>query len=121
MSKMKSPKEFLPLSPPVYQILLTMGDRPMHGYGVIQEFEKRGGEVGALLPGSLYNTISRMLKAGLVIEADPPDTGEDERRRYYRVTELGRSVAIAESRRLALLLRMARESDYAEESDAVLE
>ena len=103
------PEEFLPLSHPVYQILLTLGDATMHGYGIIQEFERQTGHVGALLPGSLYNTMGRMLKAGLVEEADGPGDAAHERRRYYAVTELGREVARAESRRLRSLLRLAED------------
>lgn len=103
------PSDFLPLSPPVYQILLALGDEAMHGYGIIQEFERRTGQTGALLPGSLYNTIGRMLKAGLLVEPEERPTVEDddERRRYYRSTELGRRVAMAETARLKSLLDLA--------------
>lgn len=118
---MKSGREeferFLPLSPPVYNILLALGDRALHGYAIIQEFERMTGQAGALLPGSLYNTIARMLKSGLVEEVDsPPPMSDDERRRYYLVTPLGRSVAGAESARLRKLLLVAEAQDYLPEA-----
>jgi len=103
---------FLPLNPTFYSVLLALGDQDMHGYAIIQEFERKTGKKGGLLPGSLYNTIARMLKAGLVTEVDAPPAGEssDERRRYYRVTALGRAVARAESVRLKGLLALAEEA-----------
>ena len=92
--------------------------RDRHGYGIIQEFERRTGQKGALLPGSLYNTMARMLSAGLVEEsADRPGADEDdERRRYYRVTPLARAVAIAETRRLKALVQLAEEQEMAPET-----
>jgi DNA-binding PadR family transcriptional regulator len=104
-----SPETFLPLSAPVYGVLLTLGERAMHGYGIIVEFEARTGQEGALLPGSLYNTLSRMLAQGLVEEVPRPERDGDPRKRYYRATDLGRSVARAESERLRALLRLAEE------------
>jgi len=112
-SNLPDPAAFLPLSPPVFQILLTMGEASMHGYGIIQEFEARTGQRGALLPGSLYNTMSRMVKAGLIVETKerPAASEDDERRRYYKVTTLGRSVAIAETTRMKSLLQLAAERE----------
>lgn len=121
MKASANPEDYLPLTPPVYQILLTMGDSVMHGYGIIQEFEAQTGQVGALLPGSLYNTISRMLKAGLIVESDrrPDPAEDDDRRRYYEVTPLGMQVARAESERLRSLLQLARSRKLAgEEAEA---
>ena len=110
MATNKELEGFLPLSPPVYQVLLALGKGPLHGYAIIQEFEHRTGQVGALLPGSLYNTIARMVKAGLIAESDDrPADDDDSRRRYYAVTDLGRDVARAESQRLRTLLDMADE------------
>jgi len=108
---------YLPLSPAVYQVLLALGKGPLHGYAIIQEFERRTGRAGALLPGSLYNTIARMVKAGLIVEsADRPEEEDDSRRRYYAVTDLGRDVARAESQRLRTLLDMADERAMGSES-----
>lgn len=104
-------EELVPLSPPVYQILITLGTGRLHGYGIIREFEDRTGQVGALLPGSLYNTIARMEKLELLEEAPAPDSAGEaaDRRRYYRATALGIAVAKAESRRLRALLDLAED------------
>ena len=112
--KIVDPDSLLPLSPPVYNVLLALGDRPLHGYAIIQEFERKTGQAGALLPGSLYNTVARMLKAGLIEESSrrPPAEEDDDRRRYYMVTPLGRAVAAAESERLRKLLTVARDEAY---------
>ena len=101
-----------PLSPPVFYILLALADRERHGYAIMQEVERRTGDKVRLLPGSLYSTIKRMLKSGLIeecagIEVDPDN--EDERRRYYRITDVGRSAAEQEVDRMSTLLRLAGE------------
>ena len=108
------PESLLPLSAPMYSVLITLGEDAMHGYGVIQRFEKSTGQEGALLPGSVYNTISRMLKQQLVEEVEAPADEVDVRRRYYRATEFGRAVARAESARLRGLLDLAAEGGLAE-------
>ena len=108
----RSAEDFLPLNPTFYSVLLALGDQDMHGYAIIQDFERKTGKKGGLLPGSLYNTIARMLKAALVVEVEAPPSGDssDERRRYYRVTAMGRAVARAESARLKGLLALAEEA-----------
>lgn len=110
------PEDFLPLTPAVYNVLLALGAGPLHGYAIIQEFERKTGQVGALLPGSLYNTIARMLKLGVIEETAGPTSYEDERRRYYQVTTLGKRVAQAESFRMRQLLKLAEASAYLAES-----
>ena len=109
-------EDFLPLSAPMYAVLITLGDGAMHGFGIIERFEASTGQQGALLPGSLYNTIARMLKQGLLDEVAPPPEETDGRKRYYRATELGRAVAAAESSRLRTLLALADESGLARSS-----
>ncbi len=104
------PQRFLPLNPPFYHILLTLGNHRLHGYAIRKELERRtDGEV-TILPGTLYSSISRMLDDGLIREtsAAPVDGKRDPRRRYYQVTELGKQVAAAESQRLAVLLDLAK-------------
>lgn len=98
----------LPLSPPVYHVLLALGKDTLHGYAIMQAFEELTDGREQLLPGTLYATISRMVESGLVEETEPPDPAADARRRYYRVTKHGRAVAAAESERLRLLLKVAR-------------
>ena len=106
-------EDFLPLSAPMYAVLITIGDGAMHGFGIIRSFEATTGHRGALLPGSLYNTIARMLKYELLDEVAPPPEESDGRKRYYRATELGRSVAAAESARLRALLALADQGGLA--------
>jgi len=103
----------VPLSPPMYAVLLTLGGGTMHGYGIIQEFEARTGQEGVLLPGSLYNTIARMMRQGLIEEVPAPDDDADPRRRYYRATALGRDTAADESTRLRAWLALADGEDPA--------
>ena len=98
----------IPLSTPVFHVLLALGDRAMHGYAMMQALEDKTEGAEALLPGSLYATISRMVDAGLIEECDAPADATDQRRRYYRVTGFGRDVATAESERLERLLAIAR-------------
>ncbi len=101
------PERFLPLSPQEFQILLSLADRDRHGYGIMQEVEARTGGSMRLGPGTLYGAIKRMRGPGLIAEAEERVEG-DERRRYYRLTSLGRAVAVAEAARLAALVEAAR-------------
>jgi DNA-binding PadR family transcriptional regulator len=103
------PHDLLPLSPPVFTILLTLGTQAMHGYAIMQELERRTDGRESLLPGSLYATIARMVDEELIEEVDAPDTSSDRRRRFYKATRFGRSVARAEANRLAGLVKLARE------------
>jgi len=101
-------RELIPLSPPVFHVLLALGDTAMHGYAMMQSFEAKTAGTEALLPGTLYATIARMVDARLIEESEPPENARDRRRRYYRVTDFGREVVAAESERLSRLLRIAR-------------
>jgi DNA-binding PadR family transcriptional regulator len=103
------PNRLLPLSPPVFSILLTLGAEAMHGYAIMQELERRTDGRETLLPGSLYATIARMVDEQLIEEVRAPTTETDARRRFYKATRFGRSVARAEAIRLAGLVRLARE------------
>jgi DNA-binding PadR family transcriptional regulator len=108
------PSFLLPLSEAVFQILLALADRERHGYGIIQEVDERTGGRVLLGPGTLYGAIKRLRGQGLIEEADTapePEGDEDERRRYYRLTPLGREVAVLEARRLERLLEAARGKD----------
>ncbi len=103
----KTPEDFLPLTPQEFQILLSLADQDRHGYGIMQEVEARTGGELRLGPGTLYGAIKRMRGPGLLEEAEERVEG-DERRRYYRLTALGRAVAVAEANRLASLVAAAR-------------
>jgi DNA-binding PadR family transcriptional regulator len=98
---------FLPLTPAVFHILLALADEDRHGYGIAQEMARSTGGLVKLGPGTLYGTLTRMTDAHLVAETDSA-RGTDPRRRYYRLTPLGRSVARAEADRLANLVDLAR-------------
>jgi len=102
MSKVPSPEELLPLTPPVFHILLALADEERHGYGIMQDVARQTDDALQLGPGTLYGCLKRMLASGLVEESDerPDPALYDERRRYYRMTTLGRSVVRAEARRL---------------------
>ncbi|MGH7480802.1 MAG: PadR family transcriptional regulator [Longimicrobiales bacterium] len=104
-----SPASLLPLSEPVFQILLTLADGPRHGYGVMQEVDARTDGRVSLGPGTLYGAIKRLRRQGLVEEdEDAAPEAADERRRYYRLTRRGRDVARLEAARLEGLLDAAR-------------
>ncbi len=98
---------FTPLGAPVFHILLALGNEIRHGYGILEAIEEKTDGQAAILPGTLYVTINRMLDDELVAQVDRPE-GADARRRYYRVTELGQAVVAAETRRLEVLLDIAR-------------
>jgi DNA-binding PadR family transcriptional regulator len=103
MAKSKSPQELLPLTQPVFHILLALADEERHGYGIMQDVAAQTGDTLQLGPGTLYGCLKRMLAAGLVEETDerPDPALDDERRRYYRMTPFGKRVVHAEAHRLA--------------------
>jgi DNA-binding PadR family transcriptional regulator len=105
-----NPEEYLPLTTAVFHILLALADEDRHGYGIMQEVLRTTDGQLRMGPGTLYGTIKRMLAAGLIIETDerPDPELDDERRRYYRLTDLGRHVAQAEANRLARLISAAQ-------------
>jgi DNA-binding PadR family transcriptional regulator len=107
---MSDAKNLLPLTPPVFQILLSLTDAERHGYGIMQEVARQTNDALQLGPGTLYGCLKRMLAVRLVEESDerPDPALDDERRRYYRMTELGRRVVSAEAQRLALSVRVAQ-------------
>jgi DNA-binding PadR family transcriptional regulator len=97
------------LTPPVFQILLSLVDADLHGYALIQDIRSRTeGEVD-LTASTLYGAIKRMVADGLIAEVTPSRGGDDDpRRRYYEITRLGRDTARAEAARLERLTAMAR-------------
>jgi DNA-binding PadR family transcriptional regulator len=106
---LREPADHLPLSVPVYQILLSLTDRVLHGYAILEDVRSRtAGEVD-LTASTLYGAVKRLLGDGLIDETDPPATAEsdDPRRRYYAITPGGHEVLAAETRRLRRALRDA--------------
>jgi DNA-binding PadR family transcriptional regulator len=106
----RTPEELLPLTPPVFHILVVLAEGERHGYGIMQQVaEDTGGDL-QLGPGTLYGCLQRMLAAGLIEESDRRRDPEidDERRRYYRITDLGGRTVRAEAQRLQTALAAAR-------------
>ena len=106
-----NPETLLPLSPQVFHILVALADRDRHGYSIMQDVALRTSGKLRLSAGTLYGSVKRILEQGLIVElreSERPDTGDDERRRYYRLTAFGRRVAKAEAERLSQLLDHAR-------------
>ena len=99
------------ITPLTYDILLALADGARHGYGIIKEIEGRLATGTGPSTGALYLALQRMESEGLIRPAPEPAEGGDSRRRYYEITEAGREVAAAESRRLAALVATAREKD----------
>jgi|SRR5688500_3272803 len=112
----REPGDFLPLTHLSFHILLALADSARHGYGIIKEIE--AGTDGATSPstGALYLALQRMEGEGLVIEGAAPrgEAADDPRRKYHRLTPLGRRVAVAESRRLSELVALATEKRLVE-------
>jgi DNA-binding PadR family transcriptional regulator len=110
MPNRPEPLSFLPLRPVEFQVLLSLAQGERHGYGIMQEALSLSEGETVLEPGTLYRALRRMLAAGLVVEsARRPDAERPtERRRYYRLTDLGRRVAGAEAARLQRLVGVAR-------------
>lgn len=109
MNVKSDPTSFLPLKPAAFHILLALADAERHGYGIMQEVLSRTDGRVKLGPGTLYTTIKRLLADGLIAESEerPDPALDDERRRYYSLTELGRRVITLDAQRLADLVNMA--------------
>ena len=102
---------FLPLTPVAFEILLALADGEQHGYSIMREVERRSSGAVLLHPGTLYRALARLLESGLIEELDerPAPEQDDERRRYYQLTQTGIAVARAEAERLAGQLAAARQ------------
>jgi DNA-binding PadR family transcriptional regulator len=105
---MPKPEEFLPLKTNWFHILLSLAGDDQHGYGIMQEVLDRTSGKVRLWPATLYGTLKRLIEAGLIEESGdrPAQELDDARRRYYRLTRLGRRVLDAESERLQELVRI---------------
>jgi DNA-binding PadR family transcriptional regulator len=98
------------LGAPAHHILLALGTDAKHGYAIMRDIADESDGAIRILPGTLYSTIKKMLADGLIEETHAPRDADsdDARRRYYRVTRAGRAVAEAETRRLALLVKLGK-------------
>jgi DNA-binding PadR family transcriptional regulator len=99
---------FLPLSPATLHILLSLAAEDLHGYGIMQEVALQSEGKYKLGPGTLYDNLQKLLQRKFVQELGRRPGDDDSRRRYYRLTSLGRGVLAAETARLAEVVREAR-------------
>jgi DNA-binding PadR family transcriptional regulator len=110
MRRPKTPNDLLPLTPAVFHILVALSEGERHGYAIMRQVAADTGGSLQLGPGTLYGCLKRMLSAHLIEESDerPDPTLDDERRRYYRVTDFGARTVRAEAQRLASAVTAAR-------------
>ncbi|MGD2122299.1 MAG: PadR family transcriptional regulator [Gemmatimonadota bacterium] len=110
MSDPRDPTSFTPLRPVEFEILLVLTGGESHGYGMIKEVEERSGGTNRIATGTLYRALRRLSSTGLVAPTGRRSNGDsdEERRRYYAITPLGRRVAAAEARRMADQVATAR-------------
>lgn len=106
---MPNPTDFLPLKPTDYQVLFVLYRGELHGYAMVKAIEDRTDGRVRLEPSNLYRRIRRLMADGLVEESEdrPVPELDDERRRYYELTDLGRRVLAAEARRMRALVSEA--------------
>ena len=109
-TKEPPPSDFLPLTPAVLHILLALADGDQHGYAIAQTVEELTSGTVRMGPGTLYGSIGRMVANGLLEESSRGRgrVAEDERRRFYRMTALGRRVLESEMERLDRVVALAR-------------
>lgn len=105
----EDPSAHLPLSPVMYQMLLSLTDnRELHGYGIKLEVEERTKGRMDLDPGTVYGYLKKMQKAGLIHESDQREDEENNRRRYYKLTEFGAQILFAEFQRMEEMVKVGR-------------
>jgi DNA-binding PadR family transcriptional regulator len=104
------PSDLLPLTSAVFHVLVALADRDQHGYAIIKAVARQTSDKVVLSTGTLYGIIKRLLAEGLIVESArrPAAALDDERRRYYRLTDFGRRVAIAEAERLEEMVAVVR-------------
>lgn len=98
-------ESYLPLPQPQFNVLVSLSGGELHGYAIMQLVEETSGGVVRMGPATMYGTLKRLVDAALVEESDRRPTEDDQRRRYYRLTDLGRRVCMAEADRLEALVR----------------
>ncbi len=107
LRKKQSIEDLLPLKPMEFLVLLVLMDGERHGYGIVQDIVERTDGKMRPLPGNLYAVLRRLMESGLLSESSrrPSKDMDDERRRYYRITALGRQVLSADAERMKSLVR----------------
>jgi DNA-binding PadR family transcriptional regulator len=115
----RDPTEHLPLTAPMYHVLVALADDEQHGYAIIKTVARLTDDKVVLSTGTLYGIIKRLLTDGMIVESArrPAAADDDERRRYYRLTDFGRRVAIAEAQRLEQMVAVARATRLLDEPE----
>jgi DNA-binding PadR family transcriptional regulator len=109
----------LPLRPADFQILMVVAKGPMHAYGISKATEDNGPGGVRLEIGSLYRTLNRLRTDGLLRETETTESGpQNQTRRGYAITDLGREVAAAEAARLEAVVAMARDCSFLQETES---
>ena len=110
MDRQQQVEEFLPLPASVMHVVVALADGEKHGYAILRDVAELSDGAVRMGSGTLYGSIKRMLDQGLIEETEerPDPAQDDQRRRYYRLTELGQRVGAAEHRRLTALVDAAR-------------
>ena len=110
MTHNQDTREHIPLRPIEFEILLVLMREDSHGYAIIKDAEERWPGAVRIETGTLYRALRRLTQAGMVAPADrrPARESVDERRRYFTITRLGKTVAAAEARRLESQVNVAR-------------
>jgi DNA-binding PadR family transcriptional regulator len=108
--KSRDAREFLPLHANWFHILLSLVGRAQHGYGIMQEVQERTNGAVKLWPATLYGSLKRLISGGLIEESEerPATELDDARRRYYKLTRLGKRVLELECQRLEEMVLMAQ-------------
>jgi DNA-binding PadR family transcriptional regulator len=101
-------KSYLPLTPATLHILLALAGEDRHGYAIMQQVARQSSSQYKLGPGTLYENIDKLAARGLVKRVSAPSSSGDPRRRYYRLTDLGRRVLSADVERLKSVLKEAK-------------
>lgn len=106
MDEARAAEDLLPLTPATFHIMLALSAEALHGYAIMSEVERLSEGVVTMGPGTLYGTIKRLVADGMVEESDdrPDAEVDDERRRYYELTDLGQRVLAAEVARLRRMI-----------------
>jgi DNA-binding PadR family transcriptional regulator len=107
--KKSETESYLPLTPAMFHVLLALADGEKHGYAILKEVARRTEDKVRLSAGTLYGNLARLESGGLIAESGerPEISLDDERRRYYKLTRLGREVAVAEARRMEEVVAQA--------------
>ncbi len=112
-NKITNEEKSITLTPTIFHILVVLSGGERHGYAILREVQEIAEGKSSLGPTTLYRSIRTMLDGKLIEELDerPDPESNDERRRYYRLTDLGVKVLSDEVERLESLVKIARQKN----------